>query len=270
MTQPSPSATRSAPGATRAVVLVTGAARRIGREIALDLAAHGFDVAVHYRGEAAEALDTVAELHALGAAAHAFQADLADEAACRELLPQVIARFGRVDAVVNNASAFEYDAPASFGHASMELHWRANTAPAVILAQALHEHRRGSTEPACVVNLLDQKLWNPNPDYFSYTLSKAALQAATVMLAQALAPRVRVCGVAPGVTLVSGPMSESEFARAHTLTPLQRSSTPADIARSVRFLIESPAITGTTLLVDGGQHLLGQPRDVMFLAQGTP
>ena len=121
-----------------------------------------------------------------------------------------------------------------------------------------------------MVNLLDQKLWNPNPDYLSYTLSKAALEAANTLLAQALAPRVRVCGVAPGVTLPSGPMSGDEFDAAHRLTPLQRSSTPHDIARAVRFLLESPAITGTTLLVDGGQHLQAQPRDVMFLAREAP
>jgi NAD(P)-dependent dehydrogenase (short-subunit alcohol dehydrogenase family) len=118
-----------------------------------------------------------------------------------------------------------------------------------------------------VVNLLDQKLWNPNPDHVSYTLSKAALEAATTMLAQALAPRVRVCGVAPGITLPSGPMNEQEFQAAHRLTPLERSSTPEDIAAAVRFLLESPAITGTTLLVDGGQHLARQPRDVYFLAR---
>ena len=146
-------------------------------------------------------------------------------------------------------------------------HWRANTAPAVLLAQALHVHASERKAAGCVVNIIDQKLWNPNPDYFSYTLSKAALQAATVMLAQALAPVLRVCGVAPGVTLASGPMSEAEFEQAHRLTPLQRSSTPADIAHAVRFLIESPAITGTTLLVDGGQHLAGQPRDVLYLAK---
>ena len=252
---------------SRPVVLVTGAAKRVGRSIALDLAAHGFDVALHYRSNEAEAQRTVAELRALGAQTHAFQADLADEPACRALVPAVIAHFKRLDAVVNNASTFEYDNPASFGMAAMELHFRANTAPAVLLAQALHAHLQGCAEIGCVVNLLDQKLWNPNPDYFSYTLSKAALQAATVMLAQALAPQVRVCGVAPGVTLVSGPMSEAQFEAAHKLTPLQRSSTPEDIARSVRFLIESPAITGTTLLVDGGQHLTGQPRDVLYLAQ---
>ena len=253
--------------ATRPVALVTGAARRLGRVIALDLAAHGFDVAVHYRGSEAEALATVAELRAAGAAAHAFQADLSDEAACRALLPAVAAHFTRVDAVVNNASTFEYDDPAGFTVASMEKHWRANTAPAVLLAQALHGHLAGCSETGCVVNIIDQKLWNPNPDYFSYTLSKAALQAATVMLAQALAPQVRVCGVAPGVTLLSGPMNEAEFDAAHRMTPLQRSSTPEDIARAVRFLIESPAITGTTLLVDGGQHLVAQPRDVLYLAK---
>ena len=151
----------------------------------------------------------------------------------------------------------------------MDAHWRANTAPAIILAQALHDHLAEAGRSGCVVNLLDQKLANPNPDYLSYTLSKAALEAATTMLAMALAPRVRVCGVAPGITLLSGPMDDDEFERAHRLTPLGRSSSPEDIARTVRFLIESPAITGTTLLVDGGQHLAGQPRDVMFLARQT-
>ena len=272
------------PVSVRPVVLVTGAAKRLGRAMALDLAAHGFDLAVHFRGSLAEAMSTVDDLRAAGATAHAFQADLADEAECRALIPAVLAQFNRLDAVVNNASTFEYDNPATFSHVSMEKHWRANTASAVILAQALHDHivdriqggtRIGTNDhprgvarlPGCVVNIVDQKLWNPNPDHFSYTLSKAALQAATVMLAQALAPQVRVCGVAPGVTLASGPMSAAEFAAAHQMTPLQRSSTPDDIARAVRFLIESPAITGTTLMVDGGQHLIAQPRDVLYLAQ---
>ena len=181
----------------------------------------------------------------------------------------MIARFGRLDAVVNSASLFDYDAPQTFGHTAMERHWRANTAPAVLLAADLHRHLAERDACGCVVNLLDQKLANPNPDYFSYTLSKAALEAATVMLAQAYAPRLRVCGVSPGVTLVSGPMNPSEFTAAHGLTPLGRSSRPADIAGAVRFLIESPAITGTTLLVDGGQHLQAQPRDVLFLANPT-
>ena len=197
-------------------------------------------------------------------------ADLADEAACGALVPAAVAAAGRLDAVVNNASLFEYDSVATFTAASADRHWRANTAPAVLLARALHAHlvqRNAENARGCVINLLDQKLANPNPDYFSYTLSKAALAEATVMLAQALAPQLRVCGISPGVTLVSGPMNEDEFNAAHRLTPLQRSSTPDDIAAAVRFLLESPAITGHTLLVDGGQHLLGQPRDVLFLAQ---
>ena len=247
---------------TRPVVLVTGAAQRLGRHIALHLAAQGWDVAVHYRNSDQAAARTVADAQAAGARAAAFRADLADEAGCDALLPAVSAHFGRVHAVVNNASLFEYDAVTDFSYGAMDRHWRANTGPAVLLARALHAGGGG-----VVVNLLDQKLWNPNPDYLSYTLSKAALEAATTLLAQALAPSTRVCGVAPGVTLVSGPMDSAEFERAHKLTPLERSSTPEDIARAVRFLLESPAITGTTLLVDGGQHLQAQPRDVLFLTR---
>jgi NAD(P)-dependent dehydrogenase (short-subunit alcohol dehydrogenase family) len=247
---------------SRPVVLVTGGALRIGRAIAHDLAANGWDVALHYRSAGDAALATVAELQATGARAEAFGADLAAEWECTALAPRVIERMGGLRAVVNNASLFEYDDVQSFSYQAMERHWRANTAPAVVLARALHAHGSG-----CVVNLLDQKLWNPNPDHLSYTLSKAALEAATTALALALAPRVRVCGVAPGVTLPSGTMDDEEFARARQLTPLQRSSTAEDVARAVRFVLESPAITGTTLLVDGGQHLQRQPRDVMFLAR---
>ena len=254
---------------SRPVVLVTGAAKRLGRSIALDLGAHGFDVAVHYRASAAEAEEVVRELGRLGASASAFAADLSSEADCQALVPDVVARFDRLDAVVNNASTLEYDSVETFGYAAMDRHWRANTGPAVLLARALHRHLRAGGRSGCVVNLLDQKLWNPKPDYLSYTLSKAALQAATVALAQALAPVVRVCGVAPGVTLPSGPMSVEAFETARRLTPLERSSTPGDVAAAVRFLLASPAITGTTVLVDGGQHLAGQPRDVLFLSAGA-
>jgi NAD(P)-dependent dehydrogenase (short-subunit alcohol dehydrogenase family) len=249
------------------VCLVTGAARRLGRAIALDLAAGGFHVAIHYRSSAAEGAETVRQARDLGVDAHAFPADLSDERACRELAGAVVNHFGRLDAVVNNASTFEADDAHSFSHAAMEMHWRANTAPAVLLARALHEHlvARGAT--GCVVNLLDQKLWNPNPDYFSYTLSKAALQAATVMLAQALAPVLRVCGVAPGVTLPSADLTGALFTEASRATPLRRGATPDDVAQAVRYLLDANAVTGTTLLVDGGQHLLAQPRDVLHLVQ---
>jgi NAD(P)-dependent dehydrogenase (short-subunit alcohol dehydrogenase family) len=253
----------------RPVALVTGSAQRIGRAIALELAAHGWDLAVHYRQSAASAAQTVAALREAGARAEAFAADLADEAACEALVPAVAQAFGRIDAVVNNASAFELDTVESFSMAVMDRMWRANTAPPILLARALHRALPPEGRGA-VINLLDQKLWNPNPDDLSYTLSKAALEAANTMLAQALAPRVRVCGVAPGVTLHSGGMNDAEFEASHRMTPLGRSSTPDDIARAVRFLLESPAVTGTTLLVDGGQHLQPQARDVMFLAREGP
>jgi NAD(P)-dependent dehydrogenase (short-subunit alcohol dehydrogenase family) len=253
---------------TRPVVLVTGAARRVGRAIALELAGQGFDLALHYRSSRDEADATAAEARERGAKVQCFATDLSDEAACCALVPAVARAMGRLDAVVNNASHFAYDSVESFSYAAMDAHWRANTAPAVVLARSLAAHLKGCSEVGCVVNLSDQKLWNPNPDYLSYTLSKAALEAATTLLAMALAPQVRVVGVAPGVTLVSGTaMDQSGFESAHRMTPLGRSSTPEDIARTVRFAIESRAITGTTILVDGGQHLSAQPRDVAFLTK---
>jgi NAD(P)-dependent dehydrogenase (short-subunit alcohol dehydrogenase family) len=255
--------------AERRHVLVTGAGRRIGRAIALDLASHGFDVALHCHRSTADAETVAAEARAAGAAARILVADLSDEAACRVLVASALADAGRLDAVVNNASLFEYDDSTTFSFARMERHWRVNAGAAVLLAQALYEHLRERGAQGCVVNLLDQKLENPNPDHLSYTLSKAALAAATVMQAQALAPTLRVCAVSPGITLPSGPMTGEQFERARSLTPMRRSSTPQDIAAAVRFLIDSPAITGTTLLVDGGQHLVAQPRDVIFLTQGT-
>jgi NAD(P)-dependent dehydrogenase (short-subunit alcohol dehydrogenase family) len=251
------------------VALVTGAARRVGRAIALELAQGGWDIALHCHRHTAEADTTAAELRQAGATVQVLPADLADEAACNALVPTAVAACGRLDAVVNNASLFEEDDVHSFGHAAMARHWLANTAPSILLARALHTHLQGRGAPGCVVNITDQKLANPNPDHLSYTLSKAALESATTLLAQALAPVLRVCAVAPGITLPSGPMTQAQFDAAHRLTPLGRGATPEDIARAVRFLLESPAITGTTLLVDGGQHLLPQARDVLYLA-GPP
>jgi NAD(P)-dependent dehydrogenase (short-subunit alcohol dehydrogenase family) len=253
------------------VVLVTGASRRLGREIALALAAGGWQVAVHYRDSEAEATATVADCARLAGASAAFQADLGDEAAVRGLLPAVAARMGRVDAVVNNASTFEQDSAASFGFAALDKHLHSNTGAAVLLAQALHTHiaARGAQgaegAQGAVVNLLDQKLWNQNPDFFSYTLSKAALEAAGTMLALALAPLVRVVGVAPGLTLTSHLLSDAQFEARHKLSPLGRSSTPADVAAAVKFALENRSITGTTLLVDGGQHLMKFERDFSLM-----
>lgn len=247
------------------VALVTGAAKRLGREIALDLARHGWDIALHFRSSAAEAHDTAAELRSLGVRVHLLQADLADEAECRALLPLAVAALDQVDAVVNSASTFEYDNAARFSYELLDKHMRSNTAPAIVLAQALAEHVQARGARGAVVNLLDQKLWNPNPDFLSYTLSKAALEAATTLLALSLAPHVRVAGVAPGLTLTSDWLKGDSFEAAHKLSPLGKSSTADDVARSVRFVLETESITGTTLLVDGGQHLMRFGRDFSMM-----
>ena len=261
------------------VVLVTGAAKRLGREIALALARAGWRVAVHYRGSEQDAVQTAADCAAATAAATGqaspgavlsadsahFQADLADEAATRALVPQVLAHMGRLDAVVNNAALFEHDTPASFGYALLEQHLRANTGAPIVLAQALHAHVRERQASGVVVNLLDQKLWNQNPDFLSYTLSKAALEAANTVLAMALAPQVRVVGVAPGLTLTSHLLPDDKFKALHALSPLGRSSTPQDVCSTVLFAIQNQSITGTTLLVDGGQHLMKFDRDFSLM-----
>jgi len=297
------------------VVLVTGSAKRLGRAIALDLAAQGWQVAVHYRDSVEDAHHTAAQCAELSGRSGSFRANLANETAVRQLVPAVIAHFGQLDAVVNSASTFEHDDAARFGFAAMDRHMRSNAGAAILLAQALFTHvseRRNAlvtqaarqtsaathaaqTSPAAhaapeghgaapdrsaaqpvppaparlpqgvVVNLLDQKLWNQNPDFLSYTLSKAALQAATTMLALALAPLVRVVGVAPGLTLTSSLLDEATFRKRHAMALLDHASTPADVAATVRFALENRSITGTSLLVDGGQHLLRFERDFSLM-----
>jgi NAD(P)-dependent dehydrogenase (short-subunit alcohol dehydrogenase family) len=246
-------------------VLVTGAGKRLGREIALCLATQGWNVAVHCRTSRTEADATVGDIRAMGRHATVLCADLSDESATRALVPDAVAALGRLDAVVNNASMFEYDNAASFSYATLEAHLRANTAPAIVLAQMLAEHVRSRQGDGAVVNLLDQKLWNPNPDFISYTLSKAALETATTLLALALAPALRVVGVAPGLTLTSEWLQGAQFQQAHTMSPLGRSSTPQDVAATVAFALANRSITGTTLLVDGGQHLQRFERDFSMM-----
>jgi NAD(P)-dependent dehydrogenase (short-subunit alcohol dehydrogenase family) len=261
--------------------LVTGGARRLGRAIALALARAGWDIALQYRSSQSEAQSTAAEIRALGRRAECFARDLRRLADPDGWWAAIEAALGPVTCLVNNASLFAPDSVGDFaadapadttgelsggGPLLFDEHMRVNAASPVLLARQLHLRLPAGSE-GVVVNLLDQKLWNPNPDFLSYTLSKAALEAANGLLARALAPRVRVVGVAPGITLPSGAQTPEGFAAAHRRTPLGRSSTPQDVARAVVFLVSSPAITGTTLLVDGGQHLLPTTRDVQFLVQ---
>lgn len=252
------------------VVLITGAAKRIGAAIARELADAGFALALHCHRSRDEADALAQELRARGANVMVCTADLSDETAVQQLIPSIVQELGAITAVVNNASTFEYDNIANFSSAAALKHYAVNTIAPLLLARSLQEHLAADAQ-GCIINLLDQKLWNMNPDYLSYTLSKAALQTATAALAQALAPRVRVCGVAPGVTLPSSDaaLENQAFNTAHGMTPLGKSSQPDDIAKAVRYLLSAPAVTGTTLIVDGGQHLHAQPRDVAFLVNKT-
>ena len=250
---------------------MTGAARRLGHDIALALARAGWQVAIHYRDSNEQAQETAMECAQLSGDSTALDADFFNEDSVRSLVPRAVAHFGHLDAVVNNASLFEHDDVNSFCYVALEAHLRSNTGAPILLAQGLHahiqervaageEHARGA-----VVNMLDQKLWNQNPDFLSYTLSKAALEAAGTMLALALAPHVRVVGVAPGLTLPSHLLSQERFETLHTMSPLGRSSNAADVASTVCFALDNQSITGTTLLVDGGQHLQRFERDFSMM-----
>lgn len=250
----------------RKVALVTGAGKRIGREIALEMARRGWDVAVHYRSSQEEAYVTVREIEQLGQRAAALYADLQDTAEVRALLPLAVEALGAVSCVVNNASLFERDSVESFSESALDAHMQINLTAPILLSRALYQATPDGSQ-SVAVNLLDQKLASLNPSYFSYTLSKAALETATKTMAQELGPKLRVVGVAPGLTTVPPHHTEEEFKLAHAVSPLGRSSLPEDVATAVCFLVESPAITGTTLYVDGGQHLVPMKEDVMFAAQ---
>lgn len=250
------------------IALVTGAARRIGQTLALALAQRGWDILVHYASSTQEAWQTLEAIRQLGRRAESLCADLSDETQVRNIIPRCVALMGVPRCVINNASLFEYDQASDFSYALLDVHMRINLAAPIVLARDVHQallaHGMTQDSPGVVVNLLDQKLFNYNPDFLSYTLSKAGLQAATTLLAQALAPHMRVVGVAPGITLISGAQSQENFEHAHAQTPLRRSSTLEDIAQAVCFAVENRALTGTTLIVDGGQHLQASSRDVQF------
>lgn len=246
------------------VALVTGAAKRLGREIALAFADAGWHVAVHYHKSPAEADETVAAIRTRGRRAAGFQCDLSDESQVNGLLPSVAAYFGQVHCVVNNASLFDYDEAGNFAVGRFDAHMHTNLCAPILLAQALHAATPAG-EQGVVINLLDQKLYNLNPDFLSYTLSKAALQTATTMLAQALAPTIRVVGVAPGLTLISHLQTREEFAEAHGMSPLGESSRPEEVAQTVVFAAQNRALTGSTILVDAGQHLVRFERDFSMM-----
>ena len=234
--------------------LVTGAARRIGRAIALALAEAGLAVAVHHRASPADAEQTAADIRALGRGAVVLAADLADEAAVQHLLPDAAAALGPIGVLVNNASVFERDEIEGVTRASWDAHMEANLRAPFVLMQAF-----AAALPAdaggVVVNLLDQRVISPTPHFVSYTLSKIGLWALTQTMALALAPRIRVAGIGPGPTVPSPRQTAEQFARQAASVPLGRPGSPEEIARGVLAILELPSFTGQMLALDGGQHL---------------
>lgn len=242
----------------RGVALVTGGARRIGRTIALALAGAGFDVVIHHRA-AGDDLSVIGEIEALGRRSAAVAADLSDEAQVRGVIPAATAALGPLSVLINNASVFLDDRVGTLSRASWDAHFETNLRAPLVLAEAFAAQAAAG---ACIVNLLDQRVLKPNPQFISYSLSKAALWFATRTLAQALAPAVRVNGVGPGPTLPSIHQSQAEFDAEAANTPLGRRATPDEIAAAVLYLVDAPAVTGQMIAVDGGQHLAWRTPDI--------
>ncbi|MGQ9372025.1 SDR family oxidoreductase [Azospirillum sp. ST 5-10] len=238
----------------RKAALVTGAGKRIGRAIALDLAAHGWAVGVHFFRSSGDADSVVQEIVRKGGRAAALQANLAHEESTDDLVPEATERLGPLTLLVNNASCFERDEASTVTRASWDRHMETNLRAPFVLTQAfvgqLPQHEHG-----LVINMLDQRVWNLTPHFVSYTLSRAGLWTLTQTLAMALAPRVRVNAIGPGPTLRNDRQSEDHFRAQWESVPLRRATTPEEICAAVRYLIDAPAVTGQMLALDGGEHL---------------
>lgn len=252
------------------MALVTGGARRLGQAMVLALAGRGHDVAIHYLGSQAEAEATAAEARALGVNAGIFRADLLDEAETQALIPAVTAAMGPLTVLVNNASIFEYDNIATATRDSWDRHLGSNLRAPFILTQAFARQLRPSPqagpEPQAhglIVNLVDQRVLKPTPEFITYSLAKAGLWALTRTSAQALAPRIRVNAIGPGPTLQGARQSAGHFARQRAATILQRGGDADDIARALLYLLDARAVTGQLICVDGGQHLAWQTPDII-------
>lgn len=235
-------------------ILITGAARRLGAVMAEAMAHAGFDVAIHcHRSlDAAEAL--ARRIEAMGRRATVVQADLAREAEVVDIVARAAGAIGPLGVLVNNASAFALDRLQTATRSSWDLHLEANLRAPIVLSQAF-VRQLPEAGHGLIVNMLDQRVRNLTPNFLSYSISKVGLWAATQVLARELAPRVRVNAIGPGPTLAAPGMSDAAFAALCRATPLQRSTTPAEIAAALRFIVDSPSMTGQLITLDGGQQL---------------
>ena len=234
--------------------LVTGAAKRIGRAIATTLARAGYDIAVHYGTSGEDAAAVVAELQSLGVRAASVQADLGDVSQAARLIRDAREALGPIGVLVNNASVFADDRVATVTADSWRTHIDTNLLAPILLAQAFAAQDDLPPSPS-IINLIDQRVLKPSPVFFSYGLSKAGLWHATRILAQDLAPRIRVNAVGPGPTLKSIHQSQADFDREARATLLQKPTSPEEVAATVLYLLNAPSVTGQMICVDSGQHL---------------
>jgi NAD(P)-dependent dehydrogenase (short-subunit alcohol dehydrogenase family) len=248
-------------------VLITGAAQRIGRTLALAFAADGWRVGVHYRSSHGEAAQLAAEIEGNGGTAALLEADLADAAAVERLVPACAAALGPPTCLVNNASMFVFDDIRSLDPKVWDAQLAVNLKAPVFLAKALAAHLPES-ESGNIVNIVDQRVWKPTPRFFSYAASKMGLWTVTRTLAQALAPRIRVNAIGPGPVLKSALQTDEEFRRQCEATILRRGTTPGEIAAAIRYILEAPAMTGQMIALDGGQHLAWDTPDVRRAPRG--
>lgn len=239
-------------------VLITGSAKRIGRHLALDLAARGWRVAVHYNRSRSDADEVVAEIERGGAMAAAIGADLGRENETSGLIERAVAAVGPLDALINNASVFEDDRATTATRDSWDLHMEVNLRAPFVLTQGF-ARQLPTGVAGNVINILDQRVWNLSPFFTSYTVSKLGLWTLTQTLAMALAPNIRVNAVGPGPTLPSQRQTEDSFRRQWSSVALARQVQPKEIAAAVRFILDAPSVTGQMIAVDAGQHL-GWPR----------
>jgi NAD(P)-dependent dehydrogenase (short-subunit alcohol dehydrogenase family) len=246
---------------SKGTVLVTGGAKRLGRAIVLDLARHGWDIALHYHSSEKEARATCGDAQTTGVKVALLKADLGREAETAGLVEAAAKELGPLTALVNSASLFENDDWYSVSRESWDRHMETNLRAPFVLCQAFARQIPRDGHGA-IVNIIDQRVLKPTPQFLSYSLSKASLKWLTTTLAQALAPRVRVNAIGPGPTIINARQSQTDFARQREATVLGRGAEPQDVCDGVRYLLEATAVTGQMIAVDGGQHLIWQTPDV--------